>query len=362
MTTADQVLVAITGSNGTIGYAALLHALRSNYRVRAIVRRPSAISTIKSGPSAQPYLHRIEYAIVPDNTVLGAYDDALAGVKYVVHIAGAWPLPHLHPDSDIYWPFIKSTKELVTAAQKSGTVKRMVFTQAGAGLVDSEDGDTLGNEMKKVLDENVDVSQSSLTYRPPLKSPHNAYTSAKAQCMTYLSSLSALPFSIAQIIPGTVIGPSEFCTTSAQAFAHMDRQTRALLFADNHPRYAFGFVHVDDCARIHIEALNEDKVGKEMPRWYVAAATVEEGVTGEELWASAADMVEREFATEVEAGLFKVGRSKVPINIPFRADSRLTEKLLLGGEEIRGLEQCVEEVARWYVDLKRREAVSSGLQ
>jgi hypothetical protein len=60
-------------------------------------------------------------------------------------------MPHLHPDEDIYNPFITSTKSLISAAEKSGTVKRMVFTQAGAGLVDSEDGDTLGNKMDRVL-------------------------------------------------------------------------------------------------------------------------------------------------------------------------------------------------------------------
>ena len=41
----------------------------------------------------QPYLNRIEHAIVPDNSIDGAYDQALAEVDYVIHIAGAWPLP-----------------------------------------------------------------------------------------------------------------------------------------------------------------------------------------------------------------------------------------------------------------------------
>jgi hypothetical protein len=119
--------------------------------VRAIVRRPSAIDLIKSGPSIQPYIHLLSYAIVPDNTIPNAYDEALAGVDYVIHIAGAWPMPHLHPDDDIYYPFITSTKSLISAATKSETVKRIVFTQAGAGLVDAEDGDTLGNNMSRVL-------------------------------------------------------------------------------------------------------------------------------------------------------------------------------------------------------------------
>lgn len=120
--------------------------------MRCIVRRPSVIETIKSGPSVQPYIHLIEFSVVPDNAVEGAYNQAIAGADYVVHIAGAWPLPHLHPDNDIYNPFIRSTKNLVEAAKISRTVKRIAVTQAGAGLVDAADGDTLGRRMNRVMD------------------------------------------------------------------------------------------------------------------------------------------------------------------------------------------------------------------
>jgi hypothetical protein len=33
--------------------------------------------------------------------------------------------------------------------------------------------------------------------------------------------------------------------------------------------------------------------------------------------------------------------------MPYRVDSRETERMLLGGEKIRGLEDSVREVARW---------------
>lgn len=63
--------------------------------MRCIVRREVAFSELKKGPSVQTYLDRdrLEHAIVPDNTAEGAYDKALAGVQYVVHVAGAWPMP-----------------------------------------------------------------------------------------------------------------------------------------------------------------------------------------------------------------------------------------------------------------------------
>jgi nucleoside-diphosphate-sugar epimerase len=136
----------------------------------------------------------------------------------------------------------------------------------------------------------------------------------------------------------------------------MDRQTKALLFDDARPRYAFGFVHVQDCARVHIEALDEEKIKRrDVPPWYVAAAGTEEGCDGEMVWKGAGDMVEREFGDEVERGVFKVGRGKTPVNMPYRVDSRVTERMLLGGERIRGLEECVREVAGWYVGLRKKE-------
>lgn len=178
--------------------------------------------------------------------------------------------------------------------------------------------------------------------------------------MTYLNDLRRsnpnLPFSIAQIIPGTVIGPSELTTTASKAYAAMDRITKALLFNDITPRYAFGFVHVEDCARVHIEALDEKKVKNEdVPNWFVAAAASEDGKDGEELWGEVCDVVDAEFGNEAREGVFNVGREKVPTNMPFRVDSALTERVLLGGEKFKSLPQCVIDVGRWYIGLKGNE-------
>lgn len=319
------------------------------------MRREDAIATIKTGPSVQPYLDHLEHAVVPDNAVDGAYDAAFINVNYVVHIAGVWPLPTLHPDKDIYHPFMRSMKNVLSSAKSSGTVRRVVFTQAGAGLVDSEVGDTYGRGMSQILDAQVKVNPASLTYTPPLASPHQAYCAAKAQCMYYLDQLrlsKTMPFSIVQVIPGTVIGTSEFVHTAEEARKHMDRQTRTLIFDDNTPRYAFGFVHVQDCARAHIEALDEKRVGNEdVPPRFIAAATTDEGLDGEQVWSKAVKMVESEFAPEIKVGAFKAGRERIPVNMPFRIDSRFTEKMLMDGQSMRSLEDSVKEVASWYAQL-----------
>jgi nucleoside-diphosphate-sugar epimerase len=204
--------------------------------------------------------------------------------------------------------------------------------------------------------ENTHTHPANLARLPPLPTPHHAYSAAKAQSMTYLSSLSpAPPFSIVQIIPGTVIGTSSARTRSV-ARAAMDRQSRALLFDDATPRYAFGFVHAADCAAVHIEALDEAKVPvDQIPPFFIAAHAEDEGVDGESLWARAVDVLERDLETEIAKGVFKIGRSRVPVNMPFRADSRRTEATLLDGRRMRGLGECVLEVARWYLGLEEDE-------
>lgn len=327
--------------------------------MRCVVRRKDAVATLRSGPSVQPYLDRLEFAIVPDNAVDGAYNEAFVSAKYIVHIAGVWPLPHLHPDHDIYRPFMQSMKNVLTSAKSAGTVKRIVFTQAGAGLVDSEVGDTYGRQMTEVLDENVQVNAASLTYKPPLGSAHQAYCAAKAQCIDYLHKLrlsGTMPFSIVQVVPGTVMGTSEFVKTAEGARKHMDRQTRALILNDNTPRYAFGFVNVQDCARVHIEALDEEKVKEgNLPPIYVAAATTQGGLNGEQVWSQAIKVIEREFEHEITEGIFMVGRDRIPTNMPFRIVSRTTEDLLLDGVAIRGLEESVVGIARWYAQLAANE-------
>lgn len=173
--------------------------------------------------------------------------------------------------------------------------------------------------------------------------------------MTYLKSLKTtekLPFSIIQVIPGTVIGPSELINSATEAEAHMDRMSRALLFNDPKPRYAFGFVHIDDCAGVHIESLDEEKVPEsDIPDWFIAAACSEKGKDGRELWKEVGDALEKTFEEEVKKKRFTIGRTNVPINMPFYVDSTLTKTMLLGGAKFRRFAESVKEVGSWYVKL-----------
>ncbi|KAJ4298204.1 hypothetical protein N0V90_006103 [Kalmusia sp. IMI 367209] len=170
--------------------------------------------------------------------------------------------------------------------------------------------------------------------------------------MAYLKDLHTsrrAPFSIVQVIPGTVMGSSELVSTTAQARAKMDRMSRALLFNDPKPRYLFGFVHVEDCARVHVEALDEVKVpDDEIPDWFIAASSSEKAKSGAQVWKEAGDVIEDAFQNEVASGLFTIGRNNMPINMPYYVDSTWTETRLFGDDKFRSLSDCMEEVGKWY--------------
>lgn len=205
------------------------------------------------------------------------------------------------------------------------------------------------------LPEFVPVNSHLASIQPPIPTPHHAYSAAKAYCMNYLQSLRSsgkLPFSIIQVIPGTVIGPSELVSNAADASARMDRMSRALLFNDPKPRYAFGFINVEDCAKIHVEALDEEKVpGNEAPPWFIAAADSVKGKNGQDVWKEAGDYVEEQLRDSIEKGWFTVGRENVPLNMPFYVDSSMTRRMLMGGRDFKGFPQSVVEVGRWYTQL-----------
>lgn len=92
----DRVL--ITGATGHIGFRTLRYALDNGYTVKAAVRSEQKAETVRSNPALRAYKNssQLSFVIVPDLTVEGAYDTAVNGVKYIVHIAS--PLAANPPD------------------------------------------------------------------------------------------------------------------------------------------------------------------------------------------------------------------------------------------------------------------------
>jgi hypothetical protein len=70
-------------------------SLQSGYRVRISIRKESQIRSLSAHALISPYVAqgKVEFVVVPDITVPGAFDEALKDVVYVEHLASQLPGP-----------------------------------------------------------------------------------------------------------------------------------------------------------------------------------------------------------------------------------------------------------------------------
>ncbi|KAL4892518.1 hypothetical protein BDV59DRAFT_180096 [Aspergillus ambiguus] len=82
-------LVLVTGATGLIGFRVLVETLREGYSVRFVARSEEKAQKVLSRPVIQSLKaeDRLSHVLVPDVSVEGAYDEALQGVSYVLHVA-----------------------------------------------------------------------------------------------------------------------------------------------------------------------------------------------------------------------------------------------------------------------------------
>jgi nucleoside-diphosphate-sugar epimerase len=129
-------LVFVTGGSGMIGYRVIVEALLAGYKVRAAVRSQSKADKILAAPSVKDLVNKgshLEFVIVPDIGVDGAYNKVLDGVTYIAHLAS--PLPSGYKEGDdmdefFVTPAVNATLNILEAAKKVPGIKRVVITSS----------------------------------------------------------------------------------------------------------------------------------------------------------------------------------------------------------------------------------------
>lgn len=122
-------LVLITGATGFIGSQVALQTLKAGYRVRLVIRKPEQADKLRR---VLAHDDRIEFSIVPDITVSGAYDSCLRDVEYIMHIAS--PLAS-GGSTDLLTPAVRGTVSILESATKAPSVKKVVITASVLSLV-----------------------------------------------------------------------------------------------------------------------------------------------------------------------------------------------------------------------------------
>lgn len=125
-----------------VGLRVLVRLLEYGYYVRAAVRTQAGFDKICSLPCLRFYGSQLSRVVVPDITDKWAYYEAILGVTYVVHVASPISCDNFTTVAQlrdhIIRPAVKGTVGILTAAQWSQSVKRVVITGSLVSIASEE--------------------------------------------------------------------------------------------------------------------------------------------------------------------------------------------------------------------------------
>ncbi|CAJ2507868.1 Uu.00g090540.m01.CDS01 [Anthostomella pinea] len=131
--------VLVTGGNGFIGAHVIAHLLRSTpHHIIATVRTSEKATALLQthGGANNP---RLTTAVVPDITQPTAYDAAARGCDAIVHLASPFGYAYTDYESQLLQPSIAGTRAILNAANRTPSVRRVVYCSSFASVYDAAD-------------------------------------------------------------------------------------------------------------------------------------------------------------------------------------------------------------------------------
>lgn len=340
-------LVFITGCTGHIGFRTLRYALEFGYPIRAAVRSEAKAQSVKETLQSLNISGHLEFVIVPDITIPSAFDGTLHGVKYIIHVAS--PLPTTGSDDDnldelVVKPAILGTMNIFESAKRTPTVERIVVTSSVAAIHPL-------SAWVAPTDTVYTPEHRQDELQPPFANRVVAYANSKIAALNraeaFMKEIDP-QFDAIFIMPSFVLGRDDLCH-STQRFVE---GTNLLVIAQalgldvlQAPTRTDNFNSVDDCARVHVLALDKSKV--EGNQSFIVSSPGGDGVA----WNDVNEIVKRRFPEAVEKGIFTAnGDSKTVV---CKMDVSKTEKVF--GFKHASFEDCVVSVCEHYLELLEKE-------
>lgn len=231
-------LVLVTGASGFIGGHVVREFMCHGYAVRGTVRdlrNPDKVEHLKALPGAEDgWLELVEADLERDE----GWDRALAGCRWVQHVASPFPAVAPADENRLIRPAVEGTLRVLRAAARAGTVERVVLTSSIAAVAyghESANGRVLTEDDWS----NPDACQ------PYQKSK----TLAERAAWDFVASLpESERFELAVINPGFVAGPlsGPDIGTSGEIVGRLMRRELPAC-----PEIGFATVDVRDVAMAH---------------------------------------------------------------------------------------------------------------
>ncbi|KAL2866121.1 flavonol reductase [Aspergillus lucknowensis] len=240
-------LVLITGATGFIGSQVVLRALEAGYTVRLVVRRPDQADKLRRIFSK--YTDKLSFVIIPDITASGAFDEAVKGVEYVIHVAS--PMPG-SGEPDLLNGAVRGTVSVLDSAIRIPGVQKVVITGSILSLVPIGRIEK-GAMVKEDTDFDFTFDRESTAALSRIDQYHASKIAAHKAVLDFVATNSP-PFDVVTIHPVYVFGRS-LVQESADQLSGTNRLLFQTITTDTPFLGQFLGVHVDDVAVAHVNAL-----------------------------------------------------------------------------------------------------------
>lgn len=238
--------VLVTGANGYLASWLVKRLLERDCEVRGTVRDPAdARKTEHLWRAAGAAPGRLSLTAA-DLLTPGSFDAAMAGCHLVFHTASPFIARGLRdPRRQVIEPVIDGTRNVLDAANRTASVRRVVLTSSVAAVYG--DARDLAATDAGRFDERCWNTSSTERHQP------YSYAKAAAERLAWQVSESQDRWDLVTLNPGLVLGPALSPHAGSESVAIL-RDFASGLYRLGAPALEFGVVDVRDVAEAHLRA------------------------------------------------------------------------------------------------------------
>ncbi len=240
--------ILVTGGTGYVGSWIVKKLLESGHIVRMTVRdksRTSKYATLQQ--IADQTLGTLEIWEA-DLLVPGSFDASAKGSDAVIHVASPFMIKVRDPQKELIDPALEGTRNVLAAATKSGTVRKVVLTSSVAAI--HGDNADMAEQGLAMFNEASFNTTSSLNHSP------YSYSKVLAEKEAWSIAESQSTWKLVVVNPSLVLGPPLMGDSASGSFSIMQDMLRGT-YRFGAPDIRFGYVDVRDVADAHLLALEK---------------------------------------------------------------------------------------------------------
>ncbi|KAG8826668.1 methylglyoxal reductase (NADPH-dependent) gre2 [Serendipita sp. 399] len=208
-------LVLVTGGSGFVGSGVISSLLSNDFSVSAAVRSDEETFDLKATFNSEVSEGKLSFVYFTDIAEPGVFDEAVKGVKGIVHCASPVPStidPNQHPDVTI-----NTAKEgvlgILTSAGKCGTtVQRVVITGSAAAVMEPKEAGYVYTESDWNI--SAPASVKDMDYEAPVPLRYSASKVIAEQAAWNWMGDNQTSFDLVTILPSFVWGKSPISSQS----------------------------------------------------------------------------------------------------------------------------------------------------